>query len=67
MNNRTGGNYLQNMKKGGSKLEVVYNVSFKYKNDLIKTDEELEDIITKKLLKVILNLENNTSVALNNS
>ena len=67
MNNRTGGNYLQNMKKGGSKLEVVYNVSFKYKNNLIKTDEELEDIITKKLLKVILNLENNTSVALNNS
>lgn len=55
------------MKKGGSKLEVVYNVSFKYKNDLIKTDEELEDIITKKLLKVILNLENNKSVALNNS
>ncbi len=48
-------------------MEVVYNVTYKYKNDLIKTDKEMEDIITKKLLKVILNLENSTSVALNNS
>lgn len=48
-------------------MEVVYNVTYKVKDNLIRTDKEIEDIITKKLLKVILNLENNTSVALNNS
>lgn len=48
-------------------MEVVYNVTYKVKDNLIRTDKEIEDIITKKLLKVILNLENSTSVALNNS
>ena len=32
-----------------------------------KNEKEIEDILTKKLLKVILNLENNNCVALNNS
>lgn len=48
-------------------MEVVYNVTYKVKDDKIKNEKEIEDILTKKLLKVILNLENNNCVALNNS
>lgn len=47
-------------------MEVIYNVIFKVKDNVIKTDKEMEDILTKKLLRVILNSENNNSVALNN-
>ena len=54
-------------KRGKEKLEVVYNVVFSVKNDVEKTDKEIEDILTKKLLRVILNLENANSIALNNS
>ena len=53
-------------KKGEQKLEVVYNVVFSVKNNVEKTDKEIEDILTKKLLRVILNLENTNSIALNN-
>ena len=47
-------------------MEVVYNVKYKFKNNENKTNEELKDIIAKKLLRVILAEEEN-SVALNNS
>ena len=48
-------------------MEVVYNVVYGIKDNLERTDKEIEDILTKKLLRVILNLENTNSVALNNS
>lgn len=48
-------------------MEVVYNVVYGVKDNLERTDKEMEDILTKKLLRVILNLENTNSVALNNS
>ena len=48
-------------------MEVVYNVVYGIKDNLVKTDKEMEDILTKKLLRVILNLENTNGVALNNS
>jgi len=48
-------------------MEVVYNVVYGIKDNLVKTDKEMEDILTKKLLRVILNLENTNSIALNNS
>lgn len=48
-------------------MEVVYNVVYEIKDNLERTDKEMEDILTKKLLRVILNLENTNSVALNNS
>lgn len=47
-------------------MEVVYNVVFSVKKMNEKTDKEIEDILTKKLLRAILNLENTNSVALNN-
>lgn len=46
-------------------MEVNYNVVFVNKNDLIIKKEELGDIIAKKLLRVILAIEQD-SVALNN-
>lgn len=48
-------------------MEVVYNVVFSVKDNIVKTDKEIEDILTKKLLRAILNLENTSSIALNNS
>lgn len=48
-------------------MEVVYNVVYGIKDNLERTDKEIEEILTKKLLRVILNLENTNSVALNNS
>lgn len=48
-------------------MEIVYNVVYGIKDNLERTDKEIEDILTKKLLRVILNLENTNSVALNNS
>lgn len=48
-------------------MEVVYNVVYEIKDNLVKTDKEMEDILTKKLFRVILNLENTNGVALNNS
>ncbi len=47
-------------------MEVVYNVVFSVKKTSEKNDKEIEDILTKKLLRAILNLENTNSVALNN-
>ena len=48
-------------------MEVLYNVVYEIKDNLERTDKEMEDILTKKLLRVILNLENTNSIALNNS
>lgn len=48
-------------------MEVKYNVTYKIKDNVIITEEELENIITRKLLKVILNLENSSIQAVNNS
>ena len=43
---------------------VHYNIIYKSAKE--RTKEEIEEIITKKLLKVILNLENINSLYLNN-
>lgn len=48
-------------------MEVKYNVTYKIKDNVIITEEELENIITRKLLKVILYLENSNIQAVNNS
>ena len=54
-----GGINLQNMRKGGSKkMEVVYNVKYKFKNNDNKSKEELKELFNKKLLNIILKLEN---------
>ena len=46
-------------------MEVNYNVIYVTKNDKVIEENDLKDIIAKKLLRVILAEEN--SVALNNS
>ncbi len=48
-------------------MEVIYNVKNKINTKELKIDNELKDIITKKLLRVIINLENNTSMTLKNT
>ena len=48
-------------------MEVNYNVVFVNKNNVIIEEKQLEDIIAKKLLRVILANEEINSVALNNS
>lgn len=54
-----GGINLQNMRKGESKkMEVVYNVKYKFKTKENKTKDELKYIFNLKLLNVIMNLEN---------
>ena len=47
-------------------MEVNYNVVYVIKNDQTIEENELKDIIAKKLLRVIL-AEEELSVALNNS
>ena len=47
-------------------MEVNYNVIYVTKNDKKIEEENLKDIIAKKLLRVIL-AEEEISVALNNS
>lgn len=51
---------------GVDKMEVNYNVVYVVKNDQTIEENELKDIIAKKLLRVIL-AEEELSVALNNS
>ena len=43
-------------------MEVIYNVVCEMKTD--KNEKEIEEILTQKLLRVILMSENNTSKAL---
>ena len=54
---------MTNRKK---EVEVVYNVIYEIKDREID-NRNIEEIITKKLLKVILNTENISGIALNNS
>ena len=54
-----GGFSLQNMKKRGSKkMEVVYNVKYKFKTNENRTKDEIKSIFNNKLLNVIMILEN---------
>lgn len=39
-------------------MEVVYNVKYKFKNDDNKSKEQLKELFNKKLLNIILKLEN---------
>ncbi len=47
-------------------MEVVYNVKYKFKNNENKTNEELKDLFNRKLLNIIIKLENQ-KLRLNNS
>ena len=48
-------------------MEVVYNVKYRFKNNDNKTnEEELKELFNKKLLNIILKLENQ-ELRLNNS
>lgn len=47
-------------------MEVVYNVKYKFKNNENKTNEELKDLFNRKLLNIIIKLENQ-ELGLNNS
>ena len=38
--------------------EVKYNVTYKFKTDVVKTIEEKKEIFNKKLLSIILQTEN---------
>ena len=58
--------FIENKKGGMDKMEVNYNVIYVNKNNVIIEEKDLEDIIAKKLLRVILASEED-SVALNNS
>ena len=46
-------------------MEVVYNVKYKFKNNENKSKEELKELFNKKLLNIILKLENQ-ELGLNN-
>ena len=46
-------------------MEVVYNVKYKFKNNENKTNEELKDLFNRKLLNIIIKLENQ-ELGLNN-
>ena len=47
-------------------MEVVYNVKYKFKTNETKTNEEKKNIFNRKLLNIIIELENN-QLRLNNS
>ncbi len=46
-------------------MEVVYNVKYKFRNNDNKSKEELKELFNKKLLNIILKLENQ-ELGLNN-
>ena len=48
------------------KMEVVYNVKYKFKDNETKTKEELKKLFNRKLLNIIMKLENQ-ELGLNNS
>ena len=52
------------MKKGGfvAKMEVVYNVKYKFKTNESITEEKIKNILNTKLLNVIMILENQASI-----
>lgn len=41
------------------KMEVVYNVKYKFKTNENKTNDELKNIFNRKLLNIIIKLESN--------
>ncbi len=47
-------------------MEVVYNVKYKFKDNETKTKEELKELFNRKLLNIIMKLENQ-ELGLNNS
>ena len=47
-------------------MEVVYTVKYKFKNNENKTNEELKELFNRKLLNIIIKLENQ-ELRLNNS
>ena len=47
-------------------MEVIYNVKYKFKDNENKTNEELKEIFNRKLLNIIIKLENQ-ELRLNNS
>ena len=47
-------------------MEVLYNVKYKFKNNENKTNEELKELFNRKLLNIIIKLENQ-ELRLNNS
>lgn len=48
-------------------MNVRYNVTYTTKDNVIIEESELKNIIAKKLLRVILTIENNDDIVLNNS
>ena len=46
-------------------MEVVYNVKYKFKDNETKTKEELKELFNRKLLNIIMKLENQ-ELGLNN-
>ena len=58
--------FIENDKRGKEKMEVVYNVKYKFKNNENKTNDELKELFNKKLLNIILKLESQ-EIRLNNS
>lgn len=46
-------------------MEVVYNVKYKFKNNENKNNEELKELFNRKLLNIIIKLENQ-KLGLNN-
>ena len=47
-------------------MEVIYNVKYKFKDNENKTNEELKELFNRKLLNIIIKLENQ-ELRLNNS
>jgi len=58
--------FIEQIKGGKDKMEVIYNVKYKFKNLENKTKEEKKDIINEKLLNIIMALESK-ELGLNNS
>ena len=50
--------FIEYEKRGRKKMEVVYNVKYKFKTNENKTDDEIKSIFNNKLLNVIMILEN---------
>ena len=50
--------FINYEKRGSKKMEVVYNVKYRFKNNEKRTDKELKDLFNIKLLNIILKLKN---------
>lgn len=47
-------------------MKVIYDIKCKTKNNLVLNEKEFEEVVTKKLLKVMLNIEKNCNMILSN-